>query len=280
MSIKPFFPAPFLLWLIAYMVVVTGCRQQSGPSSAKEKKVIKPIEKYYGNWLCSNQIDSIKANKNQKAILYSIHLPYAYEFQFDNSFNDSVLIYNGFEQYFLPVAIRNDSVIIENAVKGNPMILAFDSISGTIKMMVAGRDYPLPLVYYKADEKYIQPNGRFKESFTAAFNDASIAGSYTVISNNKLRGNQVIFNTNGSVSGLSDGYFYRCCIGGDCLETTSEPANTFTLINNTPPDETWSWQFDNSGEQLTLKKIKASVQGKNSKKAPEESLLLVRNKSN
>lgn len=280
MSVKQIFPAPLLFWLIAYMVVVIGCNRQSAPNTAVVKKAIKPIEKYYGNWLCSNLIDSIKANRTQKAILNSLHLPYAYEFQFDDSFNDSVLIYNGFEQYFLPVAIRNDSVIIENAVKGNPMILAFDSISGTIKMMIAGHDYPLPLVYYKADEKYIQPNGRFKESFTAAFNDASIAGSYTVISNNKLRGNQVIFNTNGSVSGLSDGYLYRCCIGGDCLETTSEPANTFTLINNTPPDETWSWQFDNSGEQLALKKLKASVEGKTSKKAPEELLLLVRNKSN
>ncbi|MEO8148690.1 MAG: hypothetical protein ABI723_13680 [Bacteroidia bacterium] len=248
-----------LILILTACVLMFSCNGKKGEGKKVTSSLPpKPIEKLYGNWLCGNLLDSIREHRSMVSIFDPLTLPYAYEMQFDESFGDSVFVYNGFEQFFLPVIIKHDSIILDNAIQGNPIILFYDSLSSTLKIMISRNDnYPIPSVFFKADEKYIQPNGRFHEAFISAFNEATVEGSYTLINKDRYaQGATITFNIDGSLTGYEGGIRYNCCIGGDCLDMMEHPMNTMSIIVEDKPEEYWGWHLSNDTDTLTLTKLK------------------------
>lgn len=220
--------------------------------SCKSKR--KPVESenpLMGNWICKSLIDTITAHKHDSNIFATMELPYAYEFVFDEKFKDSVLVSNGFEQYYLTIKQNGDSIILLNAIQDNNLILVKDSATTKLTLLAFEKEKlkTSAFTFSKPAGDDLQDMGNYFEGFPTAFNKATVAGDYQLIENNELLDFKVHFEPDGKIEGLDDAYLYRCCIAGDCFNMMNH-LNTMTVLYKTENEKEMAWSF--KGDTLLL----------------------------
>lgn len=204
-----------------------------------------------GNWICKSLLDTVSAHKNDSDIFANIDLPYAYELVFDEKFKDSVLVSNGFEQYYLSIQQKGDSIILLNAIQDNNLILVKDSATTKLTLLAfeKGKLKTYPSSFIKPTEDDLQDMGSYFEGFPTAFNKATVAGDYQLIENNELLDFKVHFEPDGKIEGLDDAYLYRCCIAGDCFNMMHH-VNILSVLYKTENEKEMAWYF--KGDTLLL----------------------------
>lgn len=238
--------------------MMTSCKSNS--TKVEDPKTPKTVIDYLqGNWICKDLLDSVQLRKNSQSIFYNLQLPYAYELIFSNRFKDSVLVSNGFEQYYLPFTLIGDTVILQNAIQGNPLTAVYDSASQNLKI-VYGKNHSYNLItstYIQAVSGNDEPNRIVSEAFNNAFNQVTIAGKYHIVDEtNMLTDKAVTFFADGKLIGLDDATLYRCCTAGDCLSMTSATINILTVLKEEKASEDLGWSFSQNGDTLKLYQLK------------------------
>jgi hypothetical protein len=145
------------------------------------------------------------------------HVPYAYAVTFYASQPDSVICYNAFETWMVPVKYRQDTMELVGAVQGKPVFLnyhsqgdkdmtMYDNSSGRTKMDNFIKSRATTATGY--------------EAFTTALNHHLFNGTFTPVG--KGGGNKVAFNPTGLLQGLKEYDHYEVCTGGDCFVAGQE----------------------------------------------------------
>ena len=204
-----------------------------------------------GNWICKSLIDSITIHKQDSDIFANLDLPYAYEFVFDDKFKDSVFVSNGFEQYYLSIQKKGDSIILINAIQDNNLILVKNPAVTKLTLLdfENGKSKTSSFTYSKPADSDLQDMGNYFEGFPTAFNKVTVAGDYQLVEDNKLLDFKVHFKPDGTVDGIDDAYLYRCCIAGDCFNMIPH-VNTLSVLYKTANEKEMAWYF--KGDTLLL----------------------------
>lgn len=145
------------------------------------------------------------------------HLPYAYAFTFNPGNPDSVICFNAFESWTLPVKYKNDTLELVGAVQGKSVFLNYHSQGDkdmTMYNSTGGNTQMDRFIKSKAGTK----NGYL--AFTTALNHHLFNGIFTPVG--KGGSEKVSFTPGGFLQGLKDYDRYEVCTGGDCFVAGQE----------------------------------------------------------
>jgi hypothetical protein len=165
-----------------------------------------------GHWIdldfCSRvgQYGSILQTMNNS------HLPYVYALTFNPGNPDSVICYNAFETWTLPVKYKQDTLELMGAVQGKSVFLNYHSQGDKDMTMydnTGGRTQMDHFIKSRAGTK----DGY--TAFTTALNHHLFNGIFTPVG--KGGGDKVSFTPGGFLQGLKGFDRYEICTGGDCF---------------------------------------------------------------
>lgn len=176
---------------------------------------------------------------------------YALEMSFHGK--DSVTIDNGFERYNLAVKPGNH---------GCQYVIAAATLFGDMKFEITS-DSTIELI----DTAWTKVAGfsgfsKVNESdvtFREALNDCLVSGEYTLFTNGEIQIGVVTLLPNGQLNGMKPFIGYEVCFAGDCLEETTPPSRTITLIDDAGNRETFSMKPLEGKMALELYSLSAPV---------------------
>lgn len=178
------------------------------------------------------------------------HLPYAYAFAFNPGNPDSVICYNAFESWTLPVKFNHDTLELVGAKPGKSIFLnyhsqgdkditMFDNTSGRTSM-----------------DNFIKSKAGTKDGYTAfttALNHHIFNGTFTPVG--KGGGAPVSFTPGGLLQGVKDFDHYELCTGGDCFVAGQE-IDVVTFYNAKQGKETsekmFGYRYNGGNDTLSI----------------------------
>lgn len=199
-------------------LLVTSC------NSSKSNHHVTSISGRYINETFLQQIPDSVAGSIQG---------YCYEMNFISA--DSVMINYGFEQgtlkyekrgdrnYALLAAARNYDLTF--TLNEDSTITLHDSTWVMLDSSWIGA--PLNSTFKKVPDK-----SGFTWIFQQYLNEKFIAGNYSLYKEGSPKSDEVVFTTDGEVSGLADYNTYNICFSGDCVAETEKPHNIISFGND------------------------------------------------
>ncbi|MBL7795618.1 MAG: hypothetical protein JNJ90_03865 [Saprospiraceae bacterium] len=235
----------YTILLLSMLLLAASCKQDKpGAADQTTDDAQTTRTALAGYWIamdfCSraNQYGSVLGAMN------NAHIPYAYAYEFDPNKPDSVICYNGFETWLLPVAIDKDTIEVKGAgqgksiylmyqSKGNKEITSFDGTQGSVKM-----------------DRYVKSKAEVTNgyaAFTAALNHNLFGGILLPIGSRDT----VIFAPDGFILKWKTYNKYNVCTGGDCF-VAEEAMDVITLSDNNKPGSEKMYGFKYNGTNDTL----------------------------
>ena len=231
-----------LLWII----FVSGCQK-------KEEGTEGISGKYVNQTFLQQVSDSIPGQ-----------IPvYCYELNFTG--NDSVDILYGFEQASLAYKKDGKKYLLIHALQDKDMSFTLTN------------DSTLTLV--DSTWNGVTRNSTFKKSnrttaqtwdFEAFLNDRMIAGEYDLYKENKPSGQKVVFDADGSVTGLENFDRYNICYSGDCVGEIYPVSNSITFSNGKKEVFTYAFKKDKAKKTVSIFQIEGPVRDIKGERAIKE----------
>lgn len=170
---------------------------------------------------------------------------YCYEMNFISP--DSVAINYGFEKGMLAYKQEGDHYRLINAIQGRDMPFTYNT-NGTITLTdsiwllhgdTVWTGAPLNSEFIKV------PDVKGQEwAFDQYLNERMIAGTYQLYKQGKPLQSKVIFNKDGTVSGLENYTSYAICYSGDCVGETEKVFNLISFNTNENAGKAYAFEID------------------------------------
>lgn len=237
-----------LLFLAAIGLALTACKQDpKGSANAPAAQPSANAESLAGHWIAMDFCSRAGQYGSVLAAMNNAHIPYAYGLTFDPAKPDSVMCFNGLEQYALPVSIRVDTVEIKGASQGKSVFLVYDSQGSKNITMFDGTRDKTHL------DAFIKSKGGSKDGYLAfllALNHQLFSGRFTSLRKGAATAD-VVFTPGGWLQNLKDYDRYEVCTAGDCFVTGDE-IDVVTLSNSKQADSDKMFGFRYSAQNDTL----------------------------
>jgi len=219
----------FGFW-VASSLFLAGCDQNS------EKEAAKLSGKFINETFLRQVADSIPG-------LIPV---YCYQLTFNGT--DSVDILYGFEQAKLAYKKTGKKYQLVKALQDQDMTF------------ILNNDNSITLI----DSAWngTNKNSAFKESksnFVTALNEQMIAGEYKIYRNGTQTSQRVVFNADGTVTGLEKFTNYSLCYSGDCVGEIYPISTSITFSNEKTETVMYAFKIDKSKKTLGIYHIEAPV---------------------
>lgn len=202
-----------------------------------------------GHWIAmdfcafANQYGSVLQAMN------NAHVPYAYAMTINPAKPDSILCYNAFESWMLPVKYRADTLELVGARPGKSVFLIFNS----------GREKDITMIDPTGErvrmDRFIKSKAGTVDGYTAfttALNHNVLNGVFTPIG--KGGGAQVMFTPGGHLEGMKGYDRFELCTGGDCF-VAGQDIDVITLFDSKDKEKStrmFGYRYNGQNDTLTL----------------------------
>lgn len=201
-----------------------------------------------GHWIAldfcaySNQYGSVLKAMN------NAHKPYAYAFTFIPTKPDSIICYNGFETWTLPVKINVDTITLEGARPGKNIFLIYHSEGEKDITMIDPTNSQVQI------DRFIKSKASVQDAagaFTTALNHHVFNGVFTPIG--KGATDKVMFNPTGELQGIKGFNRYQICSAGDCF-LAGQDIDVVSFSAKDKPENVkyYGYRYNNNTDTLTL----------------------------
>lgn len=234
---------------VALLLALAACKQDS--KTTIEGKTIADSANptnLAGQWI---NLDFCARAEQYGSVLEAMnfsHLPYAYAFSFTPAYPDSVELFNGFEQWMLPVSIKADTIEIKGARPGKSIYLVYDSQGSKDITMFD----PSPSGMHM--DRFIKSKAGAKTgylAFTTALNHNLFSGVFSPLGVKQDKGVQ--FSPGGFILNFKDFDRYEVCTGGDCFVVDAETdVATFSNSKKEHSEKVFGFKYSNQNDTLTF----------------------------
>lgn len=177
---------------------------------------------------------------------------YCYELNFVSP--DSVKVYYGFEEATLSYTKSGKKFAIKKALQDKDLLFSIDETDKLILEDSAWKQNDQNSTFVKSSSG---ASGQWE--FPSMLNARMLAGSYEVFENGKLTGKKVVFDKNGTLTGLKDFTAYELCFSGDCVGEVNPISNNLTLSSAANSGTTYAFQFNRAKRILNIYNIEAPI---------------------
>ncbi len=142
----------------------------------------------------------------------NVHKPYAYAITFNPAKPDSVICYNGFESWSVPVKINVDTITLENAKPGKNIYLIYHSEGEKDITMIDPTNSKVQM------DRFIKSRATTQEgisAFETALNHHVLNGVFTPVGKGST--DKVMFTSTGELQGIKGYNRFKLCSAGDCF---------------------------------------------------------------
>lgn len=200
------------------MISLIACKNDNkGTDPNQPPSHLQPGEKanatvLAGHWIAldfcafANQYGSVLQAMNNN------HKPYAYALTFNPAKPDSVICYNGFEAWTLPVTYKQDTITVIGAKPGKNIFIIYHSEGEKDITMIDPTNERVQI------DKFIKSKVTAQDgfgAFNAALNHHIFNGVFTPVG--KGASEKVTLNPAGELKGLKGFTRYKICSDGDCF---------------------------------------------------------------
>ncbi len=240
-------------FLLPFFLLATlfACKQDT---SNTNKTVTETLESnpnlLGGNWIaldfCSRaaQYGSVLQAEN------NAHRPYAFALTFNPAQPDSVLCFNGFEEWKLPAKVTQDTVEVQGASQGKSIFLIYDSQSKKHFTMFDGTSGQKTQTDRFLKSTVNSRNGY--EAFATALNHHLFRGSFSPVAA-KGADQKIVFFPEGVIRGWPEYDHYSVCTGGDCFVMGNEmDVITLSKTANATPEKMFGFKYSNQNDTLSI----------------------------
>lgn len=224
-------------------------------SETKEKEIsvtktpILPVD-VTGYWVNLSFIDHAKQD-----VLGSKDF-YCCEMVFDD---DSVLIDNGFEEYFLAYSIKDSVCILRQAFQDRDLYLKIHS-DYTMSFIDTSLDYVHGNDVFMCPETLSsEEHSDININFISMLNDSLISGKYYLYIKGKPAKTEVEFFSDGKVIGLQGFSDYELCYSGDCMEMPDSAVNVILLAKDNGDADDYVWEGNRTQNYLRIYELEAPI---------------------
>ncbi len=234
-------------------VVIAACQQDSANSGAQQSgDIVASPTILAGQWIAmdfcarANQYGSVLGAMN------NAHRPYAYAFEFTPNNPDSVICYNGFETWTLPVKYNKDTLEVMGASQGKSVFLLYQSQGNKEMTLFDGTQGSMIM------ERFVKSKAGTKDgyvAFAAALNHNLFNGAIIPLGKDAGR-DTLLFTPGGFIMNWKAYDQYSFCTGGDCF-VTEEPMDVITLSRSDTPgsEKMYGFRYNGTNDTLTFYNI-------------------------
>ena len=237
----------YTILLLCLLALNTACKRDAANTGSQqsENSYASPTL-LAGYWIaidfCSraNQYGSVLGAMN------NAHIPYAYAFEFDPNRPDSVICYNGFEKWTLPVTYNKDTIEVKGASQGKSVFLLYQSQGGKEISLFDGTQGTMKL------DRFIKSKAEVTNGYIA-FTRA--------LYHNLFGGIMLPIGSRDTIMFAPDGYIlkwktynkYDVCTGGDCF-VAEEAMDIITLSDYQKPgsEKIYGFKYNGTNDTLTF----------------------------
>jgi len=187
----------------------------------------------------------------------------AYCYEMDFISDDSVKVLYGFEEATLGYKKKGNHYELVNALRDKNMPFSFND------------DGTLILTDSTWNER--SENSTFSKSGISAdwkfdnyINQKMIAGTYLLYKDDKPASQKIIFNTDGTVTGLQNFKSYKICYSGDCVAETYPISNNITFTDDKNVTSVFAFDIDRKNKTLKINKIESPIPDTKGERAIKE----------
>jgi hypothetical protein len=225
------------------LLAVLGCVFTAAGCNRNERHEAEPLSGHYVNQtFLGTAIDSVPGLINT----------YCYEMDFVGP--DSVKIFYGFEEATLSYEKSGNKYAVKKALQDKDLMFSIDDTDKLVLEDSSWKQNNENSTFIK-----LASTARGQWQFPALLNARMVAGSYEMFEKNKPTGQKVIFDKNGTVTGLRDFTSYELCFSGDCVGEVHPISNNITLSSATNSGSTYAFQFNRVKRILNIYNIEAPI---------------------
>ncbi|MEQ1744228.1 MAG: hypothetical protein ABMA02_02300 [Saprospiraceae bacterium] len=174
------------------------------------------------------------------------HAPYAYAFEFDPNKPDSVICYNGFEAWTLPVVYKKDTLEVKGASQNKSVFLMYDSKGSKEMSLFDGTQGTMKM------DRFVKSKADVRDgysAFTAALNHNLFGGLMLPLG----KRDTIMFAPDGFILKWSEYSKYEVCTGGDCF-VGEDAIDIITLSKYDKPgsEKMFGFRYNGTNDTLTL----------------------------
>ncbi|MFN0175996.1 MAG: hypothetical protein ACKVU0_15200 [Saprospiraceae bacterium] len=202
-----------------------------------------------GHWIAMNFCAFANQYGSVLGAMNNGHLPYAYAFTFNPAKPDSVLCYNAFESWTLPIRYNVDTLELMGARPGKSIYLIYDSKGDKEITMIDPTEGRVQL------DRFIKSKAGTVDGYTAfttALNHNLLNGAFKLLG--KGAGGQISFTPGGFLLGLKGYDRYEICTGGDCF-LAGQDIDVITLFDSKDEANTskfFGYRYNENNDTLTF----------------------------
>lgn len=240
-----------LLLFTALLLALASCKHDPNKTTAAQEPVSPRANttSLAGHWIAMDFCSRASQYGSVLAAMNNAHAPYAFAITIDPNFGDSVVCYNGFERFTLPIAIRQDTIELKGARAGKSIFLVFDSQGDKNLTMFDGTTGTTQM------DAFIKSKATGKDGYLAfqlALNHNLFDGQFTSLRKGASTG-PVQFTPGGWLQNLKDYDRYELCTAGDCFVTGDE-IDVITLSNSKKEnsEKFFGYRYGAKNDTLTI----------------------------
>ncbi len=244
----------FLLFAAVFITLI-ACKQDPKKAAAQDGAAPHAnTTSLAGNWIAFDFVSRAAQYGSVLGAMNNAHVPYVYAVTFDPNFGDSVLCFNGMEEYKLPIEIRVDTIELKGARQGKSVFLVFDSQAQGEKKMTMF-DGTTNKTYMDGFIKSNATGTAGYKAFLTALNHNLLKGQFESLRKGAANGN-VQFTPGGWIQNLKDFDRFELCTAGDCF-VTSDNLDVITLSNSKKEnsEQFFGYRYSAQNDTLTIYKL-------------------------
>jgi len=236
--------AILILCLLAF---AAACKRDSANTANQqtENNYASPVL-LAGNWIATDFCARANQYGSVLGAMNNAHVPYAYAFEFDPNRPDSVICYNGFETWTLPLVYNNDTIEVKGASQGKSIFLMYQSQGNKEISMFDGTQGSMKMDRFVKSKAEVT-NGY--AAFTAALNHNLFGGMMLPIGSRDT----ILFAPDGFILKWKPYDRYDVCTGGDCF-VAEEAMDIITLSKSDQPgtEKMFGFKYNGTNDTLTF----------------------------
>ena len=236
--------------LLLIILAFHACKSEGADKAAQNISEQANSTNLAGHWIAIDFCSRADQYGSVLGAMNNAHKPFSFSLSFNPDKPDSVVCYNGFETWSLPIAIDGDTVEMKNAGQNNKSVFLIynsnDDKSITMFDGTSGNTYMDKFIKSKAGAQ----TGPL--SFNVALNHNLFNGEFRKVGSKTDE--KIQLTPGGVVMNLEPYKRYEICSGGDCFMTL-EPIDVLTLasaVNGEVKKTYMGFKYSAQNDTLTL----------------------------